>query len=59
MTSKRTVKLPHRDASIDKFDYAYDYNYYITEDNNYYDDRNCHSNDRKLLFINTKSSFSN
>ena len=37
MTSKCTVKLPHRDISIDIFDYAYDYNYYITEeDDDYY-----------------------
>jgi hypothetical protein len=40
MTNKRIVKLPSRDASSDKFDYAYDYNYYITEDNNYYNDLN-------------------
>jgi hypothetical protein len=26
------VKLPHRVADNDKYDYAYDYNYYITED---------------------------
>jgi hypothetical protein len=59
MTNNRILKLPDKVADYDKYDYAYDYNYYITEDNNYYDDRNCHSNDRKLLFINTKSSFSN
>jgi len=29
-TNKRIVS--HRDARSDKFDYAYDYNYYITED---------------------------
>ena len=40
MTNKRTVKLPDRAADIDKYDNAYDYNYYITEDNNYYDDSN-------------------
>jgi hypothetical protein len=40
MTNKRIVKLPSRDASIDKFDYAYDYNYYITQDDTYYDDLN-------------------
>jgi len=37
MTNNRIVKLPDRVTDIDKYDYAYDYNYYITED---YDDRN-------------------
>ena len=32
MTNNRIVKLPHRVADNDKYDYAYDYNYYITED---------------------------
>ena len=32
-TNKRIV-------SSDKFDYVYDYNYYITEDDTYYNDRN-------------------
>jgi hypothetical protein len=40
MTNKCTVKLPHKDTGIDKFDYAYDYNYYITQDDTYYDDPN-------------------
>jgi hypothetical protein len=40
MTNHRIVKLPDRVADVDKYDYAYDYNYYITEDNNYYDDSN-------------------
>ena len=40
MTNNRIVKLPSRDASSDKYDYAYDYNYYITEDNNCYEDKN-------------------
>ena len=39
MTNHRIVKLPDRVADVDKYDYAYDYNYYITEDNNY-DDSN-------------------
>jgi hypothetical protein len=39
MTNKCTVKLPHMDT-IDKFDYAYDYNYYIAQDDTYYDDLN-------------------
>jgi hypothetical protein len=33
MTNYRIVKLPDRVADNDKYDYAYDYNYYyITED---------------------------
>jgi hypothetical protein len=32
MTNNRIVKLPTRVADNDKYDYAYDYNYYITED---------------------------
>jgi hypothetical protein len=40
MTNNRIVKLPGKVADYDKYDYAYDYNYYITEDNDYYDDRN-------------------
>ena len=39
MTNKR-LKLPDSVANNDKYDYAYDYNYYITEDNNYYEDKN-------------------
>ena len=31
MTNKRIVKLSDRVADNDKYDYAYDYNYYITE----------------------------
>ena len=38
--NKHIVKLPSWDASIDKFDYAYDYNYYITQDDIYYDNQN-------------------
>jgi hypothetical protein len=37
MTNNRIVRLSDKVADIDKYDYAYDYNYYITED---YDDRN-------------------
>ena len=40
MTNNRIVKLPDNGADNDKYDYVYDYNYYITEDNDYYDDRN-------------------
>jgi hypothetical protein len=40
MTNNRIVKLPDRVADNDKYDYAYDYNYYVTEDNNYYEERN-------------------
>jgi hypothetical protein len=32
-----TIKLPERIPGIDRYDYAYDYNYYITEDDNYYE----------------------
>lgn len=41
MTNNCIVKLPNRVAdNDDKYDYAYSYNYYITEDNNYYGDKN-------------------
>jgi hypothetical protein len=40
MANNRIVKLPSRDANSDKFDYAYDYNYYIAEDEIYYNDLN-------------------
>jgi hypothetical protein len=40
MTNNRIITLPDKVADNDKYDYVYDYNYYITEDNNYYDDRN-------------------
>ena len=33
------VKLPPYGSDNDKYDYVYDYNYYITEDNNYYEDK--------------------
>ena len=33
MKNNRVVKLPDRVAGNDKYDYAYDYNYYITEGN--------------------------
>jgi hypothetical protein len=39
-TNRCIVKLPHRKADTDKFNWAYDYNHYIAKDNNYYDDRN-------------------
>jgi hypothetical protein len=39
-TNRRIVKLPRRQADTDIFDWAYNYNYYVAEDNNYYDDRN-------------------
>jgi hypothetical protein len=39
-TNKRIVKLPRRQADTDIFDWAYNYNHYIAEDINYYDDRN-------------------
>jgi hypothetical protein len=32
MTNNRIVKLPDRVACNNKYDYAYDYNYYLTED---------------------------
>ena len=40
MTNNRIVKAPDKVADNNKYDYVYDYNYYITEDNNYYDDSN-------------------
>ena len=40
MTNNRIAKLSDTVADNDKYDYAYDYNYCITEDNNYYEDRN-------------------
>ena len=40
MTNNLIGKLPDKVADNDKYDYAQDYNYYITEDNNYSDDRN-------------------
>jgi hypothetical protein len=35
----RSIKLPEKIAGIDRYDYAYDYNYDITEDDNYYDSK--------------------
>jgi hypothetical protein len=34
MKNNHIVKLPDKVADNDKYDYAYDYNYYIIEDNN-------------------------
>jgi hypothetical protein len=39
MTNDHITKLSHKVAeNDDKYDYVYDYNYYIAEGNNYYED---------------------
>jgi hypothetical protein len=35
-----TAKLPETIVGVDRYDYAYDYNYDITEDDNYFEPKN-------------------
>jgi hypothetical protein len=52
-TIVHTAKLPEKIASgLDGYDFAYDYNYDMTEDDSYYEP-NTHSNNDNTTLINT------
>ena len=48
-----SVKLPERFAGIDRYDYAYDYDYYVAEDDNYYGPKVVDNNDTTTTKHNT------